>query len=87
MSNGDEPRQPIATTAGRTSYTCPGELYSIPRSIHLARMAAFYSKCRDCEHRFEAGHVPPRTIGPPPEVEHRVTRTSLLTDEAVRGVY
>ena len=87
MSDADESRQPIATTSVRTSYTCPGELYSIPRSIHLARMAAFYSKCRDCEHRFEAGHVPPQTSGPPPEIEHRKTRTSLLTDEAVRGVY
>ncbi len=87
MSDTEEPRQQIATTPVRTSYTCPGELYSIPHSIHVARMAAFYSKCRDCEHRFEAGHVPPRAGGPPPEIVQRATRTSLLTDEAVRGVY
>ncbi len=87
MSDEDEPRPQIAMPPVRTSYTCPGELYSIPHSIHLARMAAFYSKCRDCEHRLEVGHVPLRTGGPPPEVEHRVIRTSLLTDEAVRGVY
>jgi phosphomannomutase len=87
MNEADEPPQNIATKAVRTSYTCPGELYSIPRSIHLARMAAFYSKCGDCEHRFETGHVTPRTSGLPPEVQHRKTRTSLLSDESVRGVY
>ena len=87
MSDADDPRQQIATTAVRTSYTCPGELYSIPRSIHLARIAAFYSKCRDCEHQCEEGHVTPRTSGPPPEIVRRVIRTSQLTDEAVRGVY
>ncbi len=73
-------------TSGLTSYTCPGELYSIPRGIHLARLAAFYAKCQDCEHRFDTGQALssnelPRTA------EHRTVRTTLLTDESVRGVY
>ena len=69
------------------SYTCPGEAYSISHSIHLARLAAFYSKCQDCEHRFDAEHLFPRESERHPRVEHRVTRTSLVTDEGLRGVY
>ena len=29
-------------------YRCPGEAYSISHSVHVARMAAFYPKCREC---------------------------------------
>jgi phosphomannomutase len=70
-----------------TSYTCPGEPYSISHSIHLARLAAFYSKCQDCDHRFDAEHIFPRENERHPHLEQRVIRTSLLTDESVRGVY
>ncbi|HEY0985036.1 hypothetical protein [Schlesneria sp.] len=81
----------LPAPVGPISYTCPGELYSIPRSIHLARIAAFYSKCRDCPHRFDQGStVPPPSqnlSSPAAEVRRPVVRTSLLTDESVRGVY
>lgn len=33
------------------SYRCPGEPYDITRPVHLARLAAHYSKCRNCPHR------------------------------------
>ena len=86
---------PSSPSAGPSSYTCPDELYSIPRSIHLARIAAFYSKCRDCPHRSDHGHlaldanqIPRPTDGQPGDAVRRpVVRTSLLTDESVRGVY
>lgn len=71
----------------RTSYTCPGELYSISRGIHLSRLAAFYSKCRDCKHRHDAGHVFPREDDQQPEAAPRPTRQTLVSDESVRGVY
>ena len=71
---------------GCASYTCPGELYSIPRGIHLARLAAFYPKCRDCEHRLDAGHIFPREVEQR-ETAHRTARTTLVSDESIRGVY
>ncbi|WP_010582932.1 phosphohexomutase domain-containing protein [Schlesneria paludicola] len=68
-------------------YTCPGELYSIPRSIHLARLAAFYPKCRDCAHRFDGGHAFPRPPEPNRETDRLAVRNTMLTDENVRGIY
>jgi phosphomannomutase len=32
-------------------YRCPGETYSISRSVHLARLSGYYSACRDCPKR------------------------------------
>lgn len=37
-------------------YRCPGERYTIPRAVHLARLAAYYPKCRECSFRVDAGH-------------------------------
>jgi phosphomannomutase len=68
------------------TYRCPGEEYDIPRAVHLARLAAFYSKCRNCPHApngaasLEAG-------------EHEQMPSSnddgmrLFTSEGVRGRY
>lgn len=44
------------------SYVCPGESHPISRSIHLARLAAYYPKCRDCPCRHETGQLPPRDL-------------------------
>lgn len=81
----DETQRPVVNRP--QIYTCPGELYSIPREIHLARLAAYYVKCHDCEHRFDHG----QSIAPPPlpkpDRDRPVVRSSLLTSESVRGVY
>lgn len=87
MTSASDNSEPRSTPRSLTSYTCPGELYSIPRSIHLARLAAFYPNCRDCPHRFDTGHVLPRANELSQEPSRRAVRTSLLTDESVRGVY
>ena len=87
MSPPDEPNAKPAASKGLTSYTCPGESYPISHSIHLARLAAFYSRCLDCEHRFDAAHLFPRPTDRPVEPERRTARTSLVNDENVRGVY
>ena len=87
MNDLDEPQGEASASRRHVSYTCPGELYSIPRSIHLARLAAFYSKCRDCEHRLDAGHRLPSAEQQRREARRLPTRTSLLTEENVRGVY
>jgi phosphomannomutase len=87
MSETNNERDEQLPSIERTSYTCPGESYSIPRSIHLARMAAFYPKCRDCEHRLDTARILTREVGPQTEPDRRATRASLLTDENVRGIY
>lgn len=68
-------------------YVCPGETHPITRSVHLARLAAFYPKCRDCEHRHDTGQIAPRTVERLQSTERRVARPSLFTTEGVRGVY
>ncbi len=71
----------------QTFYTCPGEKYPISRSVHLSRLAAFYPKCRDCEHRNDTGQLTQHTVDRLQSTERRVERESLLTDEGIRGVY
>ena len=44
-----------AATPDVIEYRCPGEHYSISRAIHLARLASFYDKCRDCPHAHDDG--------------------------------
>ena len=95
MSEGGDISTKLSPSTGPSSYTCPGELYSIPRSIHLARIAAFYSKCRDCPHRSDQGNLAQasgQNLSPPDSrpdgaVRRPVVRPSLLTEESVRGVY
>jgi phosphomannomutase len=54
----DETSLPLAPPQGE--YRCPGESYSIDRSIHLGRLAAFYPACRQCAHRHEARLLSPK---------------------------
>ncbi len=39
------------------SYACPGESGVVSRSIHLARLAASYTRCRECPHRQDVGTI------------------------------
>ncbi|WP_166820285.1 phosphohexomutase domain-containing protein [Thalassoroseus pseudoceratinae] len=70
-----------------TTYICPGETHTISRSVHLARMAAFYPACRDCPFRSETGHLPQDTIDRLQQTERRAVPCDLFNDEGVRGVY
>ncbi len=87
MSEADSLPGPQLERERPSSYTCPGEFYSIPHSIHLARLAAFYSRCQNCEHRDDTGHAVTRFEEKLPSVPRPAIRSSLLTDENVRGVY
>src|SRR5690606_11462240 len=69
------------------TYVCPGEDHPIPRSIHLARLAAYYPKCRECEHRRDTGQLPRSTVGRLEQTAARVVRVSPFTAEGVRGEY
>ncbi len=66
---------------------CPGETHPISRSVHLARLASFYPRCRDCPLRSETGQLPSNTVKRLQSTERRVERKSLFTAEGVRGVY
>jgi hypothetical protein len=71
-----------------TTYVCPGETYSISRSIHLARLAAFYPNCRDCPHRFDDGPALPNPAAAQLlSATCAVSRSSLVAGERVRAVY
>lgn len=69
------------------SYRCPGETYDIPHPVHLARLAAGYSRCRECLHR--DGRAPVEgEDGATTDQTHKETHSrSLFAPEGVRGVY
>lgn len=68
-------------------YVCPGEDYSISRAVHLSRLAAFYPKCRECEHRHDTSQLPQLTIDKIDASSRRAERPTLFTDQGVRGIY
>lgn len=80
---------PLITPA---EYQCPGEEHAITRSVHLARLAAFYPKCQQCRHceasngieEMESEDIPPESSN-----SHFAdsANQSLYIDEGVRGVY
>lgn len=76
-----------AVSVSPAEYCCPGETHAISRSIHLARLSSFYSKCRECPHRGDIGHHSLRTIEPLDTDSCVATRTSLLETDGVRGIY
>ena len=82
----------FAASAKAEMFRCPGDEYDISRSVHLARLAAFYSKCRDCPHA-PAGNGSPTDAHPQGEItplpagQLRQGDASLFVSEGVRGRY
>jgi phosphomannomutase len=82
----------FAASAKAEIFRCPGEEYDISRSVHLARLAAFYSKCRHCPQAPAADGS--ATDGNPnceitalPPGRLRQGQPSLFAPEGVRGRY
>ena len=75
------PAQPLQ------QYFCPGAVYPITRSVHLARLAAFYPQCRECAHRCDTGQLTPATVNRLQSTQRRVERPTLFTAEGIRGIY
>lgn len=72
----------------QTEYRCPGESHSIPRSVHLSRLAAFYPACRECQHRSDTGQLPPKTVERIQQVERRVShKQTVFQTDGIRGVF
>jgi phosphomannomutase len=78
---------PLPVLQTPVAYVCPGEDHPIPRSIHLARLAAYYPKCRECEHRRDTGQLPRSTVGRLEQTAARVVRPSPFGPEGIRGEY
>lgn len=69
-------------------YRCPDELHTISRSVHLARLAAFYPKCRHCQHRHDTGNISPAVVERIQSVEQqRAPQRSIFEANGVRGVF
>ncbi|MBX3438568.1 MAG: hypothetical protein KF861_13835 [Planctomycetaceae bacterium] len=68
-------------------YVCPGERHAIPRSVHLARLAAFYPNCRHCEHRTDTGQLTRSTIERLERTVQRAAPVSLFQENGIRGPY
>lgn len=67
------------------TYQCPGETYTISRSVHLGRLASFYPKCRECPHRHDTGGLARRVVRALETLP--APRTLEFGDQGVRGVY
>jgi phosphomannomutase len=82
----------FAASAKAEMFRCPGDAYDISRSVHLARLAAFYSKCRDCPHA-PAGNGSATDSHAKCEITQltaaqlRPGDASLFVNEGVRGRY
>lgn len=59
----------MSPSTATCEYRCPGESYTISRSVHLARLAAYYPKCGSCPRNGELGAWEPPAI-PLPIVHH-----------------
>lgn len=72
-------------------YVCPGDGQEISRSIHLARLAAGYEACQDCQFISETDGLPRRVVR---QIERRQntyetkSQTARWLDQTrLRGVY
>lgn len=66
------------------TYRCPGEAYTISRSVHFARLAAHYPLCRNCPSRDDQGALP-ISFPTAPLLEN--SEEELITETGVRAVY
>lgn len=78
---------PPTARAPSKQYFCPGEAHPISRSVHLARLAAYFPACRDCPLRSDVGQLSIETRKRLDSTRRRVPRPSLFTTEGVRGVH
>jgi phosphomannomutase len=66
-------------------FRCPGQAYAIDRPAHLARLAAFYPGCLECEHRHQTEGLTPLQLRHRAAVERRAARGPRLEREGFAG--
>ena len=67
-------------------YRCPDATYSIPRAVHLGRLASFYPACRDCPRRDDTAGLSARQVRQLADVASRGCRPPLFYAEGVGNV-
>jgi len=68
-------------------YRCPGAEYTIPRAVHLARLARFDPACRACPRRCETEGLPERILRQRAEVEARPGGVVQFSRDGLSGVW
>ena len=61
-------------------------MYSISRAVHLARLADYYSACRDCPHREDTVGLSARQAGRVTEAHLRPRQSSSRLGEEIRDL-
>ncbi|HLJ10522.1 MAG TPA: hypothetical protein VKU82_05000 [Planctomycetaceae bacterium] len=75
----------LPASVATEAYRCPGEAYSITRSVHLARLAAFYPKCRSCRHACAADGLPAPFDGLQEIAALQPQHSTPFNTEGIRG--
>jgi phosphomannomutase len=68
-------------------YICPGENYSISRSVHLGRLTRFYPRCRQCQHLGDTGMMSARHVARLEETWAQAEPRPLFYEEGAKGVH
>ncbi len=82
----DHPKT-LSTNLKSEEMICPGETYAIYRSVHYARLAAYYPACRKCSLRYETGHLSKQVLEQIEEVTKREEREDFFSEQGLRGIY
>lgn len=77
-------RETLTENAEVREYRCPGENYSIDRTVHLGRLASFYAACRDCPHAHDTGTLAPSILRRLNATRREVPPTLSFCDEHAR---
>ncbi|WP_437201918.1 hypothetical protein [Planctomicrobium sp. SH664] len=86
LTSSDPSLFPMLPIEGNGDFRCPGESQPISRSVHLARLAAGSTACRECPHREEQGSLPRH-------ISRRLSTTAiqpvpeLISRDGLRGIY
>lgn len=77
----------VSVTQAERLYFCPGEEHPISRSIHIARLAAFYPKCAQCALRNDTGQLRQQTARHHEQARKRSRAERLFGRDGIRGVH
>lgn len=79
-SGADSPPSP-------SQYRCPGDPAEISSAVHLSRLATFYHKCQQCEHRAEIHRLAPAIQAQWAQLSVSTESVRLFQANGIRGRY
>lgn len=68
-------------------YRCPGDPAEISEAVHLSRLATFYHKCQQCEHRWEIERLAPAIQAQWAQLSASSDPIRLFHSNGIRGRY